>query len=227
MSILVGVAVILTLFLMLYVGARKVETAELTRKKEEEALLQSRLLSGTLQTKVQEIRRYRHDLRGFLDTVDYMSSKKQNKRIPYTSDALVDAILLLCEQQCAERGVAFTCSADKSEDFRNSISSEDMAAILQNLLSNAREAVLELPAEADRKIMVSLVQNNGLSLEVGNSVQKGVTVTFHTRKKEPQLHGLGLSIVRQIVSENGGIMETIQEKDRGWFNVKIFISHNH
>ena len=86
-----------------------------------------------------------------------------------------------------------------------SVQKLDLCTILSNLCDNAIEASVSV---ADPLIQIQLKEIKGyLSLTVKNRTEEDVlkkNPSFITTKKDQNLHGLGITIIRNIVKKYGG-----------------------
>ncbi len=96
------------------------------------------------------------------------------------------------------------------------ITDEELCALLMNLLDNAIEASLKEKSDG-RDIHIQIkTSNNQLSILVKNYCSCDVlsqNPALTTCKKDKTTHGIGLSIVKQIVAKYHGVFETYMESE--------------
>lgn len=104
------------------------------------------------------------------------------------------------------------------------ITDEELCALLMNLLDNAIEASLRENTDV-RDIHIKLkIVSNQFSLQIKNYCSTDVLAQnpgLATLKKNKITHGIGLSIVNQIVVKYHGIFETYMESD--YFTAAVLI----
>lgn len=96
--------------------------------------------------------------------------------------------------------------------------------VFVNLLSNARDAIIEAHGEAGGRISVSsrIVSDSELEIEISDDgtgmseeIRSKVFNPFFTTKEPGKGSGLGLSISHGIVQDHGGSINCASEKGRG------------
>ena len=103
------------------------------------------------------------------------------------------------------------------------ISEEDLASLLQNLLDNAMEANLRLPEGKKKEIEAQLMMGHELELVVRNRAVVSEKMEFRTEKEDPQLHGIGLQLIREIAQKYHGDMHMEADPEQGWVTTRIRI----
>jgi len=221
MSILTGILLIVMMFLVLGFGVRLIESREIKKSRLEQEMKQARMLSDALQNKTAEIRRYRHDLGGFLASL---------KEVP--SSAL-SGIIALKKQQCAEQGISFSCRVPDNWETPErgdtphmtfgdtTMPEDDLASLIQNLLDNALEAEEKIEEGYPRAIELTADDGENPFIRVSNRIMPGEEVSFRTQKENPELHGIGLSVIEQIVRDAGLKMERRVDTQNGWVMIEI------
>jgi signal transduction histidine kinase len=112
-----------------------------------------------------------------------------------------------------ERGIAATVDLDVPDDVRATLDRDRFPRVLENLLRNAREAVLEGPAGAsgvEKRVRVrAWIEDGALAVRVADTgpglTEEAVEHLFEpfaTGKKQGT--GLGLVTVRNLIKAHGG-----------------------
>jgi len=226
MGILTGILLIIMMFLVLGFGVRLIDSREIQKRRLEQEVKQTKMLSEALQQKTAEIRRYRHDLSGFLASL---------KEVPFSALA---GIIALKKQQCAEEGISFYCKVPESWETLNcgdaphitfgnpSMPEDDLASLIQNLLDNALEAEERIKEGFPRAIEMEADDGENSFIRVRNRIMPGEEISFQTQKEKPELHGIGLSVIEQIVRNAGGKMERRVDTQNGWMEIEIRLPAN-
>ena len=185
----------------------------------EEAYGQLEGLNGTL-------RKQRHDFMNHLQVVfslmelgdsaeamKYVESvygdiKKTGSALK-TAIPAVNALIAAKRQDCAERGIRLDLAIGSG--WRDlPVPGWEMCRVLGNLIDNARDALLESPAQADRHIELRIdenpaayvfrVSNNGPAIP--EELRERIFDMGFTTKDDG--HGSGLAIVQEILESYGG-----------------------
>ena len=193
----------------------------------EEAYRQLEALNGTL-------RRQRHDFMNHLQVVfSLLELKDPDEAMRYvenvygdikragsvlkTAVPAVNALIAAKRQDCEERGIALDIRIGSGWQALP-IPAWEMCRVLGNLIDNARDALMEEPGKADRRIVLTIdetpgtctfrVENNGPVIPPAH--RHSIFQMGFTTKSEG--HGSGLSIVREILEECGGEISVESEE---------------
>lgn len=200
-----------------------------------------------LASQIETIRVMRHDIRHHLtqlsallkdgnveSAVQYLDkltgSALTASPLSFCKAYYVDVLLRYYYSKAEELNVTMTIHASLPE--QPGIPEEDLCVILGNLLENALEASISLPAP-DRQISVSMASTNGsVAIEIKNTYT-GKRIpnggTFHSSKdtaKDTVPHGIGLSSVRSVVEKYSGDVWIHTEEDTDgphWFTVQVLM----
>ena len=196
---------------LLGLGLRFVENLELENRAVESQLRAARLYDKALEERVKEMQRFRHDINGLLQAIEYSQYLQRNGETEPAfkgASTLINSTLKLAKQQCAEANIDFSCDIDESFIAKANgleIEESDIYAVVRNLIENALEASMEIQPASDRFIFTRLsAQENGLAIEVSNRIAKNEMPTFETTKEDVHQHGIGLQIVNDIATRHGG-----------------------
>ncbi len=183
----------------------------------------------------QEIHRIKHDLKNQLSGL-YNNLNTGNPAIReklsallgeledtgnqlYTSNEILNSILKLKFNDAEKCHIRI--EHDVMVPKHMNIEYGDMGILFGNLLDNATEACMRLP-ECRRWIRLTVnYSSGGLILIVENSKDTDDDVDFHTRKKRPSEHGIGIKSVKRVVEKYDGAIEFIDESDH--FEVSAII----
>lgn len=132
-----------------------------------------------------------------------------------TGNRTIDSLINYKLYNTAESKITLDYFSEVPTDLN--IDAFDLTVILGNLLDNAQEALSRLSPPKEKKLSVTLKYDSGrLIIKVSNTYD-GVIFSsgtkFFTRKKDPALHGIGLSNVRTAISKYDGELEIVHDKD--------------
>ncbi|MDO4533027.1 MAG: GHKL domain-containing protein [Coriobacteriia bacterium] len=216
----------LVLILLASFGLRVIEGMERENRLVEAELQASQLYRESLDSRVEQVRRYRHDADGLLRALEQSIGRYPDTSAPgstvvdqepnlgfgsgYCQLPLADAAIQSKRRLCADAGISFT--HELAPDFaavgaRRGVSESDLCIVLQNLLDNAYEASLEAKAvgvEPAMSLRLSIQGKGDLRITVTNRTASAEPPEFRTRKSNPQLHGVGLQVVNDIARTHGG-----------------------
>ena len=227
MGIYVGIILVLALMISLTAVVGRTEALE-ERKAQEEQQLQASISMGyALAGKLEEISAFRHDLKGYLQTVAFLMNRRSiteegakvageesvRSKSRSICDRIADAMLDYKEEQCRKEGISFQVHRKPLETAN--LPAEEFAALLQNVLDNALEANERIPAGEERFLRADLSEENGkIRLIVENPAagdEKAAPGFFKTSKEDSRMHGIGISVVRRIVEDHDGTFAFRQE----------------
>jgi len=200
-----------------------------------------------LASQIETIRVMRHDIRHHLTQLSALlkdgnaesaaqyldkltGSALTASPLTFCSAYHVDVLLRYYYSKAEEQQIPMTIHASLPE--QPGIPEEDLCVILGNLLENALEATIPVPAP-DRRISVSMASTDGsIAIEIKNTytgkrVPNGET--FHSSKdmdKDTVPHGIGLSSVRSVVEKYSGDLwfHTEEGTDNPhWFTVQVLM----
>lgn len=140
-----------------------------------------------------------------------------------TGNPVLDAVLTIRAQRCADENIEFTYVVDgEAVDFMDAMS---LSALMGNAIDNAIEASAKIAAGDRRLIKVAIHQHNSLAVLVFENYFE-TPITFEedlpvTSKRDRQDHGYGTRNMRQIAEQYGGSL-TI-ETEANWFTVRALI----
>lgn len=181
-----------------------------------------------------EIRRMRHDMANYLQTLSVLPQEKRDIYIAHLlkdkavtqmrtwcGDATVNAVLTLKEQVMREKNIDFVYELEIPETLP--FSNVDICALFANALDNATEACGIVGAEGKKIILKAKMKKGMFMMSVKNpsglQIQGGVLP--HSVKKDRANHGYGLKSMQEIVKRYGGRMEL--ETAEGWFELFVYM----
>lgn len=190
----------------------------------------------------EQLRRYRHDMRAHLMTLQAMSAAGgQNGELNqylqeilnrleaiqtrnYTGNSAVDAILGNLVYTAEKEGIEVVCNARLTE--QPELAAFDLCTVLSNLIQNAIEACRELIEEGRRAEMEigMYPMEEHLLIRVKNPTAHEVQIRngeLITTKKDAKNHGLGSKNVKSVVEKYGGTLQ--YECQDGVFTAEVYL----
>lgn len=187
----------------------------------------------------QNIRHLKHDMKNHLMVIaSYINDEDYEKAKEYTSEIIGklnamhsyietgNSLLnhIINEKLEYARGHNVSIKAEiENLQFKN-IPSIDFSALLSNMLDNAIEASLK-EAVGDREIHVIICQCRGYeTICIKNKIRNSVldnNPDLQSTKEEKNSHGLGITKIKTIVQQCGGMCDIYEEEK--FFCVKVFI----
>ena len=179
----------------------------------------------------EEASHIRHDLRNQIQTVyalmqagDAETAQRQLDELTrmteqhqsFCRNRIVDAILHVKELQYRDRGIRLQFRCSVPEDLP--VNGTDLCSLFSNLLDNAAKAVDSLDAEK-KVISLSSDQNGDIFTVRCENPYSGVESILPSHR--PDGHGLGLSILEELVKRYQGEMRI--NTDRGMFSATLWL----
>ena len=186
---------------------------------------------------VEALRRYRHETVNHLTTLSALLSQGEIEKaqallgemtataVPaedgiYSGNALVDALLSQKKAACRDTHIDFSADVVLTEQLP--LNDAELSSLLGNLLNNAIEAASGCAEPFVRTRMYPA--RDYLCIEVINSADTArlrENPVLHTTKQDPELHGIGLQVVQEIVQRHNGMADLIPGDD--CFTARIMI----
>ena len=209
---------------LLRAGIGSIDALERENRLVESQMRTERTYREALDARVQEMRRFRHDVNGLLRAVEAAKAEgvEEEERRAGASDAevaedandslpLLTAIIAFKHNQCERVDIAFSCEI--VEGFAERVAAcalgeTDLCAIVQNLLENAYEASLDVARDTGPLVALRLGagEAEGLIIEVRNRIAASEMPSFETTKPNPDQHGIGMRIVEETARKHGGAL---------------------
>ena len=208
---------------------------------ENHTLLIQRLQYDSLNDRLENMRRTKHDIRHHAALLKEIRdsgdiSKLDDLIAMYTEENLLDQPLIFCENEtinvvlalysetAAKYDIAFSVKADLPKDVF--VAKEHLVVLFGNLLENAADACKEISGKRFIDLTAAYSETPSgmhcLSLIVKNSfknVSRDETGIFHSTKHEGD--GIGISSVKSITEKYGGACSFAPED--GVFTVSVIL----
>lgn len=241
------------LFIMLIVGSLVyLKREQLHLKRENQNLImqkkQVEAYNDVLMEQMILTRKLRHDIKNHLRTIEELNRQNAGneaiyaviseytealdgqyealKPTVYCSDLLANSVIVTKVSQCRKENIQVLIDIHSLE--YGDIPDYEMTSILFNLFDNAIESCRKINEKKDRFIRLTCDNKNSwLMLEMENSM--GEAISPHnghpaTTKKDRKMHGLGISIIKDIVERHHGSFQ--YQASNGRFTVRIAMEIN-
>lgn len=185
----------------------------------------------------QNVRKLKHDMKNHMMVLaSYLNSQEYDAAKTYTSEILdkLNAMHsyietgnslmnhILNEKLELARNLGISVQAEIETLSFSSMRSIDFSALLTNLLDNAIEASKQ---EAAPELRIRIAEERGYhTVRVKNKISASVLETnpeLASTKEEQELHGFGVSQIKEIVSTYDGMYDFYEED--GYFCAAVFI----
>ena len=234
---IINFGALLIYYLMLILDGQLAKNLELEEQHHYQALEQISFQS--LQERMEETRRMRHDLRHHVHMISYFLEEKEydklqeyvneyrdsipdGERIRFCENRLINNIVFYFASQAKEQQIDF--SAQLSIPDVLPINDHEISVLLGNLLENAMDACME-QTEADRRIIVngkgdahSLLFTIDNTFE--NEIKKNKNGEFLTSKSQGS--GIGINSAKKIVERYNGFFSA--DKKGNMFCVSFMLN---
>ncbi len=214
-------------FLYIYTFYRNLlKISRLLKDEARGKLLESEILS--YQESLSSAKQTRHDLRhhnalilDYLETgnvagaMDYLRANdlalSESKLTEFSANPAANAVLRIYARQAQAEDIAFFAHADLPEKM--SMTDPELGALLSNLLENAVEACRKVEPVRRQLSFSAQTDEDGLRLEVRNSVSGTVTFDDNFPESTKPGGGTGTKSMGHIVQKHGGMLRFKQESD--------------
>lgn len=147
------------------------------------------------------------------------------RQIKLCSDPVLNFMLLQFQEKCIQKDISFQC--DIREQSLTFMDAPSITTFYGNLLTNAMEAA---EASEEKWIELSVVRSDTQQIVIISVINSCDTAPiplpnglFHTRKKNPEIHGVGLKSIQRIVEQYHGVSAMrFDPKKRCFFHVIQF-----
>ncbi len=200
------------------------------RQKQYYLRLQNQVLKWhyeTLKEQIAVTRKFRQDVSGMLSKGGGVHSDVQKEKLQelisvqseravgaaVVGGEIVDQVLVNKKNQCEEEGIVFQIEAGKIVLL--GYEEMDVVILLYNILDNAIESCRKIPAGEQRRIYLSIEQKEkNLIICCRNDRwgERTLREGKRTWKKDKNLHGTGMEIIRTVVEKYQG-QWTFEEKE--------------
>jgi signal transduction histidine kinase len=219
---------LLIYYIMLKLDGQLVKNLELEEQQRYQDL--ELVAFQTLQERMQETRRMRHDLRHHIHMVNYYLEEKEydklqeyvntyrdsipdGERIRFCENRMVNNILFYFATQAKEQQIDFSVKLAIPDDLH--VNDHEISVLLGNLLENAVEACAEQKDKKRRIIVKGKGDANSLIFTIDNTCENEI---LRDKKGEllttkPHGNGIGVSSAKKIVERYNGFFSADKRGD--------------
>ena len=212
MGVLVKTSLFICILWGIHIWIKQVIDTEENNQKMEETLENMNHSYVEFQGKINQARKYRHDIPKHLHMMEQAVSDIIDDE--YSVDAMLNAIACVTEEKCQEYNIQININlAIKEREIFDKLNIEkvDLSGLLQNLLDNAIEECCRIPESSERKIIWTIDQiSEGIKIWVANSCNNTENIDFVTGKEDKKSHGWGVKIIKETVAATGGRIDYIK-----------------
>ena len=177
-------------------------------------------------TSVEEIIKLRHDVANIVNSInkyhdletqeifDSLSDKLSETKIYYSSNKMLNAILVNKIKQAKDKGITIELNINSSSEIR--LDNSDIISLLTNLIDNSIEATYYAD---DKVIKLDIISNDSFNVVIKNAYTENIKI----EKENKHLHGYGTRIIKDIVNKNNG--KILVHKDNGYYLAHIFLPY--
>lgn len=173
---------------------------------------------------MESLRKFRHDYKSHLFAMDALLAAGKYEELHqyllslhqyqyegihlrrFTDDEALNILLNQKATMAEKAGISFDCEVSLPPDGKIPIM--DLSSLIVNLLDNAIEACATLP---EARIRLRVHKSKAyLVFEESNTCKENIlekNPLFRTRKKNPEMHGMGIKIIRSITQKYHGKYE--------------------
>ena len=191
---------------------------------------------------LESVRRFRHDIANHIHTLNYLIKTEPNNTLfiehkhtmekplsklqeaNFCSDIVIDAVIHNKVKECQKASIRPIISL---QDFDNvTIKTIDLVALLYNLFDNAIEACQKITNTNKRFIeFTTHSHDNYLIIAIKNSIDSNEQLDPLLKStKQSYWHGLGTSIIQQIVAKYDG--NTQNEISNDFFKLTLYLNNH-
>ena len=162
----------------------------------------------------------KHLLKSFRGTVpqEQLDRLKQSiaayERPANSGNEVLDVLLAEKIGICQQRNIVLTCNLGQT-DF-SFVEELDLYSLFQNALTNAINAVSELPEDTERFISLSAARDgNMLTVHMENPCREDISFVdgLPQTQEDPDWHGFGMKSMTRVAEKYGGML-TVEQRGR-------------
>ena len=211
-GVLVKTSLFICILWGIHIWIKQVIDTEENNQKMEETLDNMNHSYVEFQGKINQARKYRHDIPKHLHMMEQAVSDIIDDE--YSVDTMLNAIACVTKEKCQEYNIQININlAIKEREIFDKLNIEkvDLSGLLQNLLDNAIEECCRIPESSERKIIWTIDQiSEGIKIWVANSCNNTENIDFVTGKEDKKSHGWGVKIIKETVAATGGRIDYIK-----------------
>ncbi len=223
----------LAIFGVVFIALRFLKTKQIERENHMlEAYMESlENFCNEMQQKIEATRRYRHDLKGYIQTLEtLLGTNHENKVVKqyiedqkkkhselrasvFCQDELIDAMIRTKRDECQQKGIFL--KVDISDGDYSGMEEMDKVCLITNLIDNAIEATERMDEIKRQAIYLKMeVRDGQMRIYQENGLVQDEEFSFRTKKADKYYHGLGTAIIEQVLQKYAGTRTLVVDKER-------------
>lgn len=225
---IINFGALLIYYIMLKMDGQLAKNLQLEEERHYQDL--ERVAFQTLQERMDETRRMRHDLRHHIHMVNYYLEEKEydklqeyvntyrdaipdGERIRFCENRIINNIVFYFASQAREQKIDFQAQLAISDNLK--VDDHDISVLLGNLIENAMDACIEQQNTNRRIIIKGKGDEHSLLFTIDNTCENEITKNkkgeFLTTK--PAGNGIGITSAKKIVERYNGFFSADKKED--------------
>ena len=233
MNHVIRIIITFAIFGCIFIALRVLQTKQIERQNHmlEAYMKAMENFCNEMQQKIEATRRYRHDLKGYIQTLEallgadsenevvkqYIEEQKEKhsqlKNTVLCGDEMIDAIICMKKEECSQKEIPL--NVEIVDGNYSGMEEMDKVCLITNLLDNAIEATERLESGKRPGIYLKMEVCDGqMRIYQENGLVKDEEFSLHTRKADKYKHGLGTAIIEQVLKKYDGTRNLMVDKER-------------
>lgn len=239
MVVVVCLMIVVAVLLIVVLEIIKIREIEQENQLMKACMMSMEGFYADIQLKMETIRKYRHDLKKHIQTLEMLSEnhvmiseemeeytntlKQQYKRFEKEeNDGFISFLLSIKKKECERKQIPVEIVLD--DNNYDKFEEIDLVSLIHNLFDNAIEENERIKTAGDRGIYFSMKkENDHVVIDMKNKIVEGEKITFLTKKDSYLEHGIGMKIIKSIVEKYNGSRKYKIDETESMFQDQIIL----